>query len=90
VIETVDGDRFFATFHLTDELAAEAGPVAQSLLTQTPLLAERPQTLAEELSYVLDGSISHGTFPSRDYEFRAAHRRSGLQRNTQGKCHKPL
>src|SRR4029453_303938 len=35
VIQAVNRDRFFATFHFTDELAAETGPLAQPLLAQT-------------------------------------------------------
>ena len=50
VIEAVDGDRLFAALHLTDELAAEPGALAQPLLAQPPLLAQGPQTLAEEFS----------------------------------------
>jgi len=36
------------------------------------LLAQRSQALPEELSYVLDGSVSHDTFLSRRYEFHEA------------------
>src|ERR1043166_5282328 len=59
VIEDVDRDGFLTALDLADDLAAQAGALAEPLLAQSMLLAQRAQALAEELAHVLDGSFSH-------------------------------
>ncbi len=63
MIEAVDGDRLLSALDLTDELSAQPRALAQALLTQPPLLAERPQPLAQEFSHVLDRSFCHTVSP---------------------------
>src|SRR2546425_639505 len=60
VVEAVERDRLLAPLDLADELPAQAGTVAQSLLAEQPLLPEGAQALSQELSDVLDGAFGHG------------------------------
>src|SRR6266850_1867576 len=63
VVEAVDRDRLLAALHLADELAAEAGALAEPLLAQAVLLAQGAQPLAEEFAHMLDGPFSHWIKP---------------------------
>src|SRR6266446_5862914 len=49
-VEAVDRDRLLAALDLADELPAEVRSVAESLLTETPLLTQRAQPLTEKAS----------------------------------------
>src|SRR5437870_1450093 len=49
-VEAVDGDGLLAALDLADELPAEVRPVAESLLTETPLLTQGAQPLTEKAS----------------------------------------
>src|SRR5574341_59138 len=59
VVEAVDRDRLLTALDLADELAAQAGALAETFLAQEALLAEGAETLAQELSDVLDGPLGH-------------------------------
>src|SRR3989449_10800802 len=63
VVQAVDGDRLLAAFDLADELAGQAGAIAQPLLAESALLAERPQPLPQELPYVFHRAFAHGWLP---------------------------
>src|SRR6266850_2101565 len=63
VVEAVDGDRLLAALDLTDELAGQAGAITEPLLTESALLAERPQPLPQELPYVFHRAFAHGWLP---------------------------
>src|SRR5438132_6582103 len=49
-VEAVDRNRLLAALDLADELPAEVRPVAESLLTETPLLTQGAQPLTEKAS----------------------------------------
>src|SRR5436309_1128434 len=63
VVQAVDGDRLLAALDLADELAGQAGAIAQPLLAESALLAERPQPLPQELPYVFHRAFAHGWLP---------------------------
>jgi hypothetical protein len=58
LVEAVDRDRLVAAFYLADELAAKRRSFTQLVLIETTLLAQRAETLPEELSDVGDGTIT--------------------------------
>src|SRR5262245_58795639 len=62
-IEAVDRDRLLAALDLADELPGEAGAVAQPLLAEGALLAERSQPLPQELPHVFHCAFAHGSLP---------------------------
>src|SRR5436309_9031245 len=65
-VQAVDGDRLLAALDLADELAGQAGEIAQPLLAESALLAERPQPLPQECSYVFHRAFAHGPVRLRE------------------------
>src|SRR5262249_7743423 len=61
VVETVDRDRFLAALDLADELPAEPGFLAESLLAEGALFAQGTETLPENFSDALGGASRDGT-----------------------------
>src|SRR2546425_10357833 len=61
VVETVEGDRLLPTLDLADELSAESGSLAESLLAERALFAQRTETRPEDFSDAFGGAPRHGT-----------------------------